>query len=80
MGAELTYVDLAYGDATNKKIITRSMMTSLTTEIVGVPIAENLDYSACYYPLPAGTELWVRGRCSTAPTSGYSAVAIGIGG
>lgn len=78
--AEFCYIELAHGDATNKHIMLRLMHANLSTETIGMAETENLDFAACYWPLPAGTELWVRGRTAAAPNTGYQAAAVGIGG
>lgn len=80
MSAHQTYVDLAVGDSTNKRTILRVMISASTTEQVTANLQGNLMGLSCYCPVPAGAELWVRGRNSAAPVSGYNAVAIGIGG
>lgn len=77
---EYTYVDLAVGDATNKRIIARTLNLAATTERVQTWPAQNLTFAASYCPIPSGAELWVRGRCDNAPDSGYHATVIGIGG
>lgn len=78
--AEQTYIDLAFGDASNKHLITRIFHAGTTTEIIAPAIPMNLNFFECYKPVPAGAEIWVRGRCNNAPDTGYNAVAIGIGG
>ena len=78
--AERTYIEIAYGDATNKHIIMRRMHVGNTTEDVGAILDENMVPWACYHPVPAGAEIWIRGRCQNAPDTGYNGVAIGIGG
>lgn len=77
--AEYTYIDLAYGDATNKHIIKRLMHGGNTSEQIGDAFSANLLMDS-YCPVPAGANMYVRGRCVNAPDSGYNAVAIGIGG
>lgn len=78
--AESTYIDLAVGDGSNKKIIKRLQHLGTATEMCGSVRLSNLMFTECYCPVPAGGELWVRGRCNNAPDSGYSAVAVGFGG
>lgn len=73
------YADLAYGDATNKVIIQRSMYASTGVETLGACIAANLNFLECYAPVPTGANIYVRGRASTTPDSNYNAVAIGFG-
>lgn len=78
--AHQLYIDLAVGDASNKRVINRTQIGTTSTESVGQPIAGNLSWVNCYCPVPAGGELFVRGRSSAAPNADYNAVAIGIGG
>lgn len=78
--AQYTYVDLAWGDGSNKHRIIRNHLMSFsgTAEIRSTPFA-GVDLVQGYAEVPAGGTLYVRGRCSGAPTSGYNAVAIGVG-
>jgi len=78
--AEYTYIDLAYGDASNKHIITRLMHGGTTGESAGDVLKQNRNFIEAYCPVPAGATMYVRGRTNNAPDSGYNAVAIGIGG
>lgn len=78
--AEQTYIDLAWGDGSNKQLMMRVMHNATTSEDVRNDKPYNLVWCEAYHPLPGGTELWVRGRCLNAPDTGYNAVAIGIGG
>lgn len=79
IATERTYVDLAVGDGSTFDIIVNDYQLSSTgtSEVLSRP-----SIGPCirgYRELPAGATLYVRGRCNTAPTSGYNAVAIGIG-
>ena len=78
--AHQTYVDLAVGDVTNKRVISRLFLYSTTAEILGDAIAQNHSCIDCYWPVPAGAELWIRGRNNTTPVTGFNATVIGIGG
>jgi hypothetical protein len=78
--AEYTYIDLAYGDGSNKHIIMRDMHGGTTSEQTGTIYKANLNFFECYAPVPAGSTMYIRGRCLNAPDTGYNAVAIGIGG
>lgn len=78
--AERTYIDLSYGDASNKILMKRIVALGNTNEYQDECIGANLDFYECYFPVPAGANIYVRGRCENAPDSGYNAVAIGIGG
>ncbi len=78
--SRFTYVDLAFGDATNKIIIQRQLFGQASLENACDAIKENLNWLNCYRPVPAGGTLYVRGRGNTTVTSGWNAVAIGMGG
>lgn len=78
--AQYCYVDLAYGDASNKILIQRQMTFGGTAEIFGDALSSNLLWLDAYRHIPAGATLYVRGRNSGAPETGWNAVAIGIGG
>lgn len=79
--AENTYVELGYGTTGNQRVIQRRIHTGTTAELSGDQgHAPQLTWLESYCPLPPSTELWVRGRCQDAPDTGYSAVAIGVGG
>jgi hypothetical protein len=78
--ADVTYVDLAYGDVTNKHIITRVVHNGTTGETVGWLASNQLVWHECYCPVPGGSTLYVRGRSDAAPDTGYEAMALGIGG
>jgi len=78
--AEYTYIDLAWGDGSNKHLIKRIMHGGDTSERIGDLFAGNLNAYKSYCPVPAGVNLYVRGRCNNSPDTGYNAVAIGIGG
>jgi len=77
--AQYTRCDLAYGDATNKTLIIQALPIGFygTAEIAAQVNAAHMLQGYCH--VPAGSTLYVRGRCSTSPTSGYNAVAIGVG-
>lgn len=75
-----TYVELAYGDATNKITIQREMFNQATTEDIAQLLEANLNWLNCYQYVPAATNIYVRGRSSASGNSGWNAVAIGIGG
>ena len=78
--AEYTYIELAYGDASNKVTILRRLHGGGTNESIGSVLNENLISAAAYCRVPVGASLFVRGRCVNAPDTGYQAAAIGIGG
>lgn len=75
MTGSATAVDLAYGDGTNKTPI-------LEDEYLAAGNGEqhfNAIQLNCYKEVPAGSEIFVRGRCSTTPDAGNNVVAVGIG-
>lgn len=78
--AQYTWVDLAFGDASNKHIVIsrKTLAFTTTTEILVEAYASHLTEGYCH--IPAGSTLYVRGRCSTAPVSGYQAIAVGVVG
>lgn len=78
--AEYTYIELAFGDASNKHSIFRVMHGGTTAEVCGLAMQTQMLAIAAYCPVKAGEHIYVRGRCNNAPDSGYNAVAVGIGG
>lgn len=80
MSLEYTYVEIAHGDASNKHVIMRTLAATTANEARGAPLSDNVHPFAAYCPVPAGTNIYIRGRCNTAPNTGYNAVAIGLGG
>lgn len=80
--AEYTYIELGYGDGTETgtQSFFKMMHGGTTGETVGLAAQTHLLWLAAYYAVPAGANIYVRGRCNNAPDSGYQAVAIGIGG
>lgn len=74
------FIDLAYGDGTNYELIQRVYNLGDTSESCNRVSRNNLNWFEGYCPVPAGATLYVRGRCQNAPDTGYSAVAVGIGG
>jgi hypothetical protein len=78
--AEYTYIEFSYGDASNKIPIMTLLHAGTTAEVVCDMINANQNIFNCYEPVPAGTNIYVRGFCQNAPDTGYNAVMIGIGG
>ena len=80
--AEYTYIELGYGDGSSggTTTILKQMHGGTTAETVGMVLQEQDISYACYYPLPAGTTMYVRGRCNNAPDTGYQAAAHAVGG
>lgn len=77
--AEYTYIELAWGNATNKHRIMRLMHGGDTSERVGDFLGQNMNVFECLCPVPAGVNVYIRARCNNAPDTGYNAVAVGIG-
>lgn len=75
-----TTVEMSYGDVTNKVVIMRKMIETNTAEATLHDVDNNPVWCAAYRPVPAGTNIYVRGWCSSAPNSTWNATAIGIGG
>ena len=80
MSAHGNYIELAYGDASNKHSITRVHFASDTSEFNFRTEITSYLTAVSYCHLPAGTNIYIRGECSAAPVSGYNAVAVGVGG
>jgi hypothetical protein len=78
--AEYTYITLAVGTASYKKPIFTVMHAGSTSESVGLIGQTQMLWHAAYRPVPAGTNVYVMGRCTGAPDTGYQAGVIGIGG
>lgn len=78
--AEQTYIEVAWGDSTNKISMFKVMHVGTTNESVGSVLQTNLAACAAYNPVPAGANIYIRGRCVNAPDTGYHATVIGIGG
>jgi len=71
------YFDLAYGDGSNYHLIHRQARFTNTSETSRLGTSSH--YSEAFCHVPSGATLYVRGRCSAAPTSGWNANVIGIG-
>lgn len=78
--AEYTYIEVAFGDATNKHIFMKAMHGGTTGEVAAPVTNSHITTAECYFPVPAGVNVYVRGRCNNAPDTGYNAAVIGIGG
>jgi hypothetical protein len=77
---EYTYIELAWGDASNKHQIAKVMHAGNTGETCGLSIQEHMLACSAYCPVPAGANIYIRGRANNAPDSGYNATVVGIGG
>lgn len=71
------YIDLATGDASNKYMIIENHRiilpgTAEQTTNIRLPVG--------FWEVPAGGTLYVRGTCSGTAVTGFSAIAIGVGG
>ena len=78
--AETARIDLGAGTTGNQRVIQSRFHVGTTGETCGDPFSWNLIWHEGFHPIPAGTEMWIRGRCENAPDTGYNGVAIGIGG
>lgn len=78
--AEYTYIEVAWGDASNKISMFKVMHGGTTGETCGLAAQTQMLACAAYNPVPAGTHIYIRGRCNNAPDTGYHATVIGIGG
>lgn len=78
--AEYVYVELAWGNEIVKNRIMRHMEGGTTSETNADILGTNRSWAACCCRVPAGSNIYVRGRCNNAPDTGYNALATGIGG
>lgn len=78
--AEYTYIEVAWGDGTNKHTIFKVMHGGTTSETCGLAAQTQMLACACYQPVPAGSNIYIRGRCNNAPDAGYHATVVGVGG
>jgi len=78
--AEYTYLEVAYGDASNKTSIFTVMHGGTTAETCGLAAQTQLLWPVAYCPVSAGTNIYVRGRCNNSPDTGYSVTVTGVGG
>lgn len=78
--AEYTYIEVAWGDSTNKISMFKVMHGGTTAEICGLAAQTQMLACAAYNPVPAGANIYIRGRCNNAPDTGYHATVVGIGG
>lgn len=78
--AEYTYIEVAFGDASNKDTIFKVMHGGTTGETCGLAAQTQLLWPVAYCPVKAGEHIYVRGRANNAPDTGYSATVVGIGG
>ena len=77
---EFAYIEVAFGDVTNKHRLLRVMHVGSTSETVGSSGQTNLCAARAYCEVPAGATIYIRGRCNNAPDTGYHGAVIGIGG
>lgn len=78
--AEYTYLEVAYGDASNKTSIFSVMHGGTTSETCGLAAQTQLLWPVAYRPVAAGDHIYVRGRCNNSPDTGYSVTVTGVGG
>lgn len=77
--AEYTYIEVAYGDASNKIPMFKVMHGGTTAETCGLAAQTSMLTFAAFNEVPAGSTIYVRGRCNNAPDTGYHASVVGIG-
>lgn len=78
--AEYTYLEVAFGDASNKQSIFTVMHGGTTSETCGLAAQTQLLWHVAYCPVKAGEHIYVRGRTNNSPDTGYSATVTGVGG
>lgn len=78
--AEYTYIEVAWGDGTNKHTIFKVMHGGTTSETCGLAAQTQMLACAAYQPVPAGANIYIRGRCNNAPDANYHATVVGVGG
>ena len=79
--AEYTYIEVAWGDASNKHPMFKVMHVGTTSETCGRAFQTQMLACAAYNLVPAGANIYIRGRCNNAPDTGpYNATVTGFGG
>lgn len=78
--AEYTYIEVAWGDSSNKITMFKVMHGGTTGETAGLACQTQMLACAAYNPVPAGANIYIRMRCNNAPDTGYHATVVGIGG
>lgn len=78
--AEYTYLELAYGDGSNKHSIFKVMHGGTTAETCGLAAQTQLLWHAAFARVKAGEHIYCRARCNNAPDTGYNVTAVGVGG
>lgn len=68
--------DLAYGDGSNKVMIIENFTVYCSA---GETMGGMLVFDG-FCEVPAGSELFIRGSCSSTAVTGWNAVAVGVGG
>lgn len=71
------YFDLAVGDGSSYHQILRFAVITNSSEQMFCQHGDS--QRPVYWDVPAGATMYVRGRCSAAPDSGWNAIAVGIG-
>lgn len=78
--AEYTYIEVAWGDGSNKISMFKVMHGGTTSETAGLTAQTQMLACAAYNPVPAGANIYVRMRSNNAPDTGYHCTVVGIGG
>jgi hypothetical protein len=76
--AEYVFIDLAWGDASNKYPICTEMHLGNTGEQINAFGFGTVGISM-FNKVPSGANIYVRGSCNGAPDTGYNALAHGFG-
>ena len=75
--ALIYYIDLAWGDTSNRHIIISNAVLYVTGTVEKVNMGLNL---TGYCDVPAGATIYIRGGCSGTAVTGFNATAVAIGG
>ena len=78
--AEYTYIEIAYGDGTNKVTISKDMHVGTTGETVGLAVNTKMTWCTSFKAVPSGSTIYARARCINAPDTGYNVAVYGVGG
>lgn len=77
---EVTFIEVARGDGSNKHIFFKTQHLGNVAETVGDLLIANKSHLNAFCHVPGGTGIYARGRCNNAPDTGYNVNMIGIGG
>jgi hypothetical protein len=77
--AEYTYIETAWGDASNKHSMHKYLHGGTTAEVSNMLINPD-SHVQSFMPVPSGANIYCRMRCNNAPDTGYNVTVIGVGG